>query len=134
MGNVSVPIAQQRKQEVLQMLAEGALTKHIAQHLGITREALSRAMASDPDYQAAMREALDARMEQREEELESAQDGITLARARELLSHARWRAERLNPNKYGAKQQAVAVQTDGPAKIVVVSYGGDTPAIDNSAS
>lgn len=104
------------------MLAEGALTKHIAQHLGISREALSRALTDDPEYQQAMREALDARMEQREEELEGAQDGITLARARELLSHARWRAERLNPAKYGAQKQAVAIQTEGPAKIMVVSY------------
>ena len=48
-------------------------------------------------------------IEQREEELEQAEDALNLARARELLSHARWRAEREFPHRWGQKGSLVVV-------------------------
>ena len=133
MPNVSIPIAIQRKPEVLERLSNGELVRDIAESFGVSREQISRTLASDPEYQAAMRESLDARMEQREKEVECAEDGITLARADKLLTHARWRAERLNAAVYGQQRQAVAVHTDGPATINIVSYSDSTstPATDN---
>lgn len=122
MGNVSVPIAVQRKEEILQRLAQGELVRNIAKDLGIHRMSISHVLANDPEYQAAIAEALEARLEMADEALERAEDGLSLARAREQHVAARWRAERLNPAKYGAQKQAVAIQTEGPAKIMVVSY------------
>ena len=126
-GNGIIPIAIQRKSEVIERLSNGELVRDIAASIGVSREQISRTLASDPDYQAAMREALDARLEQREYEVECAEDGITLARADKLLTHARWRAERLNPGTYGQVKQAMQVTTDGPATIQIISYA-DTPA------
>lgn len=119
---------------ILQRLAQGERIKDIAKDLGVHRTSISTAFANDPEYQKARIEAVEARLEDAEENLDAAQDGLSVGKAREQLSHARWRAECLAPSIYGRQRQAVAVQTDGPAKIVVVSYGGDTSAIDNSAS
>jgi len=53
-------------------------------------------------------------MEIRERELEAAADSVAVARARELLSHARWRAEREHPTRWGQRQQV-----EGGTQIVV---------------
>lgn len=60
-------------------------------------------LRDDAEFQTARIASLDARMARREDELEAATDGVILARARELLSHARWRAEREAPGIWGAK-------------------------------
>ncbi len=106
-----VPTAIKHKPEILERLSNGETVASIAKSLGIARETLSRTLAHDADYQQAFTEALDARLDQREQELEQASDNITLARARELLSHARWRAERLNPARYG-QRPSVAIQVN----------------------
>lgn len=126
MPNVSIPIAVQQKDLVLERLANGVLVKDIATELGVARETISRALSKDPDYQAAIAEALEARLEQRENELENARDGITLARSRELLAHARWRAERLNPQRWGQMKQAVQVNAgDGQVQVNIVSFSDE---------
>ncbi len=111
MPNVSVPTAVKHKEEIIARLTQGELIKDIAADLGVSRQVISRYLASDPDYQAAFTEALDSRLDQRESELEQANDQLSLARARELLSHARWRAERLNPSRYG-QRPSVAIQVN----------------------
>ncbi len=111
MPNVSVPTAVKHKEEIIARLTQGELIKDIAADLGVSRQVISRYLANDPDYQAAFTEALDSRLDQRESELEQANDQLSLARARELLSHARWRAERLNPSRYG-QRPSVAIQVN----------------------
>jgi glycosyltransferase A (GT-A) superfamily protein (DUF2064 family) len=44
-------------------------------------------------------------MELRERQLEVADESVTVARARDLLSHARWRAEREFPERWGQHNQ-----------------------------
>ncbi len=44
------------------------------------------------------------------------------ARARDLLSHARWLAERLDPQTWGLQRQAVSVHANGPATIKIISW------------
>ena len=122
MPNISVPIAIQRKAEVLEMLASGHLVRDIAEHLGCVRESISRALANDPEYQAAMAESFTARLEQRESELESAEDHVSLTRADRLLNHQRWLCERRLPNLYG-QRPTTAVQVNGEgSQVRIVSW------------
>ena len=130
-GNGLVPIAIQHRTEIIERLAAGELVREIAASMGIHRMTISTVLASDPEYQAAITEAIEARMEKYEAALdsESLADGLSLARVKEQLSHIRWKAERLLSHKYGQVRQAVAVHTDGAATINIVSYS-DTPSTD----
>lgn len=89
------------KQDIIQGLLDGKRLSDIAKELGVSHQALSAPLQDDPEYLAAMDASLDVRMDQREDELESACDQLAVARARELLSHARFRAERLAPQRWG---------------------------------
>lgn len=100
------PIVAQRE-TIIRRLSAGDMVGAIAADLGVHRFSISRRMTHDADYQAAMTEGLEARLELREQELEGATDPVCLARTRELLSHARWRAERLNSSKYGQRPTVV---------------------------
>lgn len=115
-------VAITHRSDIIDRVAQGERLVDIAASYGVTYAAISLVLSKDPEYQDARQRGLDAKLEQRETELETAQDGLTIARARELLSHARWRAERLNPATYGQQRQSVQVNTDGPATINIVSW------------
>lgn len=99
-------VALQHRDEIITRLAKGDYLSDIAVDLGLSPHAtaISNALSSDPEYQRAREWSLDSRMVRRESELESA-DPASVPRARELLSHARWRAEREAPHRWGQKQQ-----------------------------
>lgn len=113
-------IALANRDLILQRLASGDLVHQIAQDLGCNRKTITRTLKDDPEYQEAITEALDSRLERVETELDELydQDDVPLARVslmRERLSQARWRAERLNPSRWGqVRPQAapVAVQVN----------------------
>lgn len=98
---MSNAIAIIHKQEIIEQLNAGQRLSDIAQGLGISHQAISKQLKDDDDYIAAMDASLDVRMDQREDEMEGANDQVAVARARELLSHARFRAERLAPKRWG---------------------------------
>lgn len=123
-------VAKLHRDEIIQRVAQGERLVDIGATYGVTYAALSLVLSKDPEYINARQAGLDAKLEQRESEMETAQDGLTVARARELLSHARWRAERLNPATYAQQKQALQVNTDGAATINIVSFGDSTPAIE----
>ena len=102
-------IAITHRADIIQRVAQGHRLLDIASDYGISIPAISQQLADDPEYQIAMIAGLDSKLEQREAEIESADDLLKLARGRELLSHARWRAERLNSALYGQKQANVSV-------------------------
>jgi len=130
MPNVSIPIAIQKREEIIERLAAGELVREIAASMGIHRMSISAVLSKDPEYQAAISEAIEARMEKYEAALDSEAlvDGLSLARVKEQLSHVRWKAERLLSHKYGQVRQAVQVNTDGPATINIVSWGDNEPS------
>ena len=129
MPNVSVPIAIQKKDYILEQLSNGKLVRQIAEELGCHRMSISAVLSKDPDYQAAIAEALEARLEMADEALETAGDGLSLARAREQHVVARWRAERLLPGKYGQVRQAVQVNAgEGTVQVNIVQFGDETPS------
>lgn len=100
--NREKPTAITQKQVLLDRIAKGHYLTDIAKDLGLaTHSAISNYLSHDPEYVAARLAGTKVRLEQRERELQDAPDSVTVARARELLSHARWRAEREFPEHWG---------------------------------
>jgi len=120
-------VAKLHRDEIIDRVAQGERLVDIAASFGVTYAALSLVLSKDPEYISARHSGLEAKLEQRETELENAPDGLTIARARELLSHARWRAERLNSAVYGQAKQAVQVNAgDGQVQVNIVSWSDDS--------
>jgi ubiquinone biosynthesis protein UbiJ len=89
---------------VLERIRAGHKLIDIAADLGLSSHAaIINALGNDPEYHDARKVAVEVRIEKREGELEVAGDSVTVARARELLSHARWRAEREFPDRWGQR-------------------------------
>ena len=100
--NRQKPAAIRHKGTLLERIAEGEYVTDIAKDLGLTTPAaVSKYLSHDPDYIAARLSGTKVRLEKWERELEAADDNVKVARARELLSHARWRAEREFPEHWG---------------------------------
>jgi hypothetical protein len=119
---VSIPIAIQRKAEIIERLSAGELVSDIAASLGCSRQVITMQLASDPEYIQAGKEAIEARMDRYESELQSAPDGLSLARADKLLAHTRYVAQVRSPERWAPVKQAVQVNTDGAATINIVSW------------
>lgn len=132
MPNVSVPIAIQHRDEIIERLASGELVREIAESLGCSRQVISLQLAKDPEYQAATLEALDARLERYEAALDDPglADGLSLARIKEQIAHARWKCERRNPAKWGQMKQAIQVNSDGPTTVKIVSWSDNESGQD----
>lgn len=94
------------KAKIIAGVAQGKRLADIAAELGLAGkgQAISNALADDPDYRAARESGLAERLDIREVEMEGAAP-VDVPRARELLSHARWRAEREAPKRWGAKTE-----------------------------
>jgi len=100
--NRQKPAALVHKESLLERVANGDYLTDIAPSIGVTTAAaISKVLSHDPEYIAARLAGTKVRLEQREKELEAADDNVKVARARELLSHARWRAEREFPEHWG---------------------------------
>ena len=105
LGQKSGVVAKHREL-VLDAIQSGMRLSDVATLLGLkTHGAISNALRDDPEYLTAREVGVESRMELRERELEAAADSVTVARARELLSHARWRAEREFPDRWGQRNQ-----------------------------
>ena len=111
-GMTAIALQPGIREYIIQAVSEGAHLSSIAASLGLAGkgQAISNALADDPDYQAARVSGLAERMDLRERELEQS-DPTNVPRARELLSHARWRAEREAPRVWGAKQTEITINT-----------------------
>lgn len=86
---------------MIERVAKGDRLIDIGSDLGITPSSISKYLSKDEDYLVARRVGLEVRMEGREKQLEEAKDQVEVAKSRELLSHARWRAEREDPERWG---------------------------------
>jgi len=116
-----VALAIRRKPAILARLAAGEPLTQIAPSIGYAdHRGICERLANDSDYQAAMRAGAIAKLERREGELEAAPDNVAVSRARELLSHARWRAERLDPDRWGQRQIG---GNAGPTVVLQLGYG-----------
>ena len=102
----SIPADQDPAPILAQYLTE-ARTSDIAAQYGVTRPALNMWLldrAEDAWKKAQVARAL-SRKESAEDDLEDANDPLTLARARERLRGAQWDLERVFHRIYGQKQE-----------------------------
>lgn len=118
------------RDSIIEQVAQGKRLSDIAPHLGITRQAISKVLKEDPEYRDAIELGLEAKLDQRETELEAAGDQVDLARARELLSHSRWKAERECPSRWGQRQQ-VDLNVSGPLVNITVASMPTVEAIEH---
>ena len=102
-------IALIHKQEILDRLAKGDRLSEIAQQYNISKQAISKQLKNDPDYLDVKEESFEARMEQREKELESAETMVDITRASTLLKHTCWLAERECARRWG-RDNSVNIQ------------------------
>lgn len=103
-GNAVQSVADKHRAEILERMAKGEAISKIAQSLGYANHAgIGNRMRDDPEYKAALRHGVIGKLEQREQELESAADNVSVTRADRLLGHARWWAERLDRETFAQK-------------------------------
>ena len=85
-------------------MSKGEAITSIASSLGYANHAgITNRLSDDPDYQAALKAGIIAKLEKREGDLESAADNVSVTRADRLLGHTRWWAERINPAQFGQR-------------------------------
>ena len=125
-------IAVTHKQTICNQVAQGVKLIEIARQLGISAPAIAQQLTNDPDYQAARMQGLEQRLDDREGELEGASDQLNLARARELLSHARWRCETEGRHIWGKQGASVNVQTDGKVSVTIIDSYATNRVVDLS--
>ena len=130
-------IAIRHKDEIIHRMSKGEPITAIAKDLGYaSHQGIIERLGQDPDYQAALRSGIVGKIENREQQLESADDNVAVTRADRLLGHARWWAERLDPARFGQKNQLDVRATN----IEIVRYVADVqqsgaalPAIDGES-
>ena len=90
-------------QAILQRYLSDESTKDIAATYGVTRQALGQYLlkVAEEDWKEAQVSRAIARKEKAEDDLETAADALSLARARELLKAAQWDLERVCRRIYG---------------------------------
>jgi hypothetical protein len=85
-------------------MARGEPITKIAKSLGYAdHSGITERLGDDPEYQAALRAGIYAKLETREGELETAPDNVSVTRADRLLGHTRWWAEKINPAQFGQR-------------------------------
>jgi len=105
-------IAVLHKAEILKRVAKGDKISDIGKCYGVTQQAISKQLLKDPEWIDARMSGALARIEYWEQEVEKIDpdtNQVMLGRAREMLSHARWRAEREFPSQWGGAKVNINV-------------------------
>ena len=94
------------REEIIEQVATGAYLRDIAKKFGTSPGRISDNLKADPQYLQAREVALEIRLEDREQALETAPPLMAeISRATALLRQANWRCEREAPHRWGAKQE-----------------------------
>jgi len=105
-------IAILHKEEILKRVAAGDKISDIGKAYNVSHAAISKQLSSDPEYIDARMSGALARIEYWEQKIEAIKEGtsmVMLGRAKEMLSHARWRAEREFPSQWGGAKVNINV-------------------------
>jgi hypothetical protein len=105
-------VAVKNKSEILKRVAAGDKITDIGKSYGVTQQAISKQLLKDPEWVEARMSGTLARIEHWEKEIEAINEGtsqVVLGRAREMLSHARWRAEREFPSQWGSQKMNINI-------------------------
>jgi len=107
-------VAVKNKSEILKRVAKGDKISDIGTSYGVTQQAISKQLLNDPEWIEARMSGALARIEHWEKEIEAINEGtsqVMLGRAKEMLSHARWRAEREFPSQWGGNKVNIQINT-----------------------
>lgn len=100
------------KETILERISKGDKIADIAKDYGISQPAISKALLDDPEWMEARKSGALSRIEKWEQEIEKIDSDthpVMLGRAKEMLSHARWRAEREFPATWGQQKQTINI-------------------------
>ena len=109
------------REQILHDIERGKYVKDVADELGVTVSAITMALTPDPRYLKAREAGLERKLETYQENIDSAPDGLALARAREGFRAASWRCEREHQSRWG-RDPMIAINASGNVQIQVVSY------------
>ena len=107
-------IAVIKRTEIIEAIASGKRLSDIAPKYGVTPQAISKQLATDPEYVEAIMEGHAARLDDAEYQIECASDSVDVARARALWAARSWRAEREVATRWGIKSEVTHRLPDGP--------------------
>jgi len=105
-------IAVLHKDEILKRVAKGDKISDIGKTYNVSQQAISKQLLKDPEWIDARMSGALARIEHWEKEVEAINarsSQVELGRAKELLAHARWRAEREFPSQWGGAKVNINV-------------------------
>lgn len=128
-------IAHLDPQPILDRIHRGESLRTIAADLGVSNVGLRAWLLREDaeQYQHVITAALALRVAEADEELDSASDNISIARAREQCRFSRMDLERRRPLLYGQKaQQAINIAGSGEIQVQIVSYASNN-AVQQSA-
>lgn len=91
------------KQDIIDKLSQGLRLSDIAPALGVSPNAISKALKSDPDYRTAIEVGFHKRLDEAEDAILKSGDKVDVARARARFQSVAWRAEREFPETWGQK-------------------------------
>ena len=97
---------------IVSRVADGKSIKAIAEPLGVSTTAVLKRAEQHPEYRPALRTSLRLLLQRREADLESAESNVTVTRADRLLGHARWLAERCDPESFGQRTHVTVEHVD----------------------
>lgn len=123
-NNGIISVVHTEKAQILQRLANGEPLTEIAHSLGLaTHSAILERIGDDPDYQHALAASAWSKLQKRENQLEIADNNVTVTRADRLLGHARWFAERVARRWFGAETRLTGAD-GGPIQVQIVRFSG----------
>jgi len=105
-------IAVKNKDAILRRVAKGDKIADIAKSYNVSQQAISKQLLNDPEWKEARMSGALARIEYWVKEVEAINAGssqVELGRAKELLSHHRWMAEREFPSQWGGAKVNINV-------------------------
>lgn len=110
-------VAIQHREQIIEQVRQGRHLQLIADDYSVTPGAISQYLSQDPEYKAARENGAEIRLEHQYQKIDTADDALNLARAREGFRAAAWFAEREFPHRWGAKQQ---IEHSGTVSLAVL--------------
>lgn len=120
-------------EKLIELISAGESFKNIGEKLGCSPQAIHQHIENKPHIKIAQRTGYVSRMERREAEMESAREQVDVSRTRELLGHARWLAERGDPERWGAKA-TLDVKVDLGGALAAISERMQARTIEHDAT
>lgn len=113
-------------ESVLSELESGASLRQIASRIGCSNVGLRAWLlrCDDERYHQVVTTALTIRVAEADEALETADDAVSIARAREVARFSRMDYERRRPTLYGTKPAIAIGVTGGEGGVQLVVYDG----------